>query len=376
VLAAAALAASCGSGSGTGVGRGPLEPSFESIQNNIFTPICAPCHVGATAPAGLRLDAANSYTLLVGVRSVQTGALRVAPGDPNGSYLIHKLEGSAAVGSRMPLGGAPLPQADINVIRQWIRDGAQPPPVPFTAEPPRVTTLSPLPESSVPMAPMSVIAAFDRPLDATTVDRTTFVVERSGRDGVFGNGNDVVINPVSVSVPAANPQSAVFDMGNVAPIEDIYRVTLLGTGPATIRDLDGKALAGAFTREFPSVARADGNFVATFRVVGTVPTLESIQDNVFTPLCAGCHTGPQSHALPAGLDLTSLSLSFTSLVDVASAEQPEALRVARRDPNASYLIRKLEGTDGAGGHLSLAGRPLDAATVDMLRQWITNGASM
>jgi hypothetical protein len=32
-------------------------------------------------------------------------AVRVVPGDPNGSYLIHKLEGrSDIIGSRMPVG--------------------------------------------------------------------------------------------------------------------------------------------------------------------------------------------------------------------------------------------------------------------------------
>ena len=47
------------------------------------------------------------------------------PGDANGSYLIHKLEGrSDIVGSRMPLGGPFLAQADIDVIRTWIAQGA------------------------------------------------------------------------------------------------------------------------------------------------------------------------------------------------------------------------------------------------------------
>jgi hypothetical protein len=52
-------------------------------------------------------------------------AVRVVPGDPGGSYLIHKLEGrSDIVGDRMPFGGPSLAQTDIDVIRTWIAQGA------------------------------------------------------------------------------------------------------------------------------------------------------------------------------------------------------------------------------------------------------------
>src|SRR5262245_45075639 len=114
----------CGSGDGfvgSGGVIGPLEPNFNSIQANVFDAHCVQCHAGANAPVGLRLDAANSYANLVGVASVEQASLRrVAPGDANNSYIIHKLEGTAAVGARMPAGLPPLPQSDINAIRQWI----------------------------------------------------------------------------------------------------------------------------------------------------------------------------------------------------------------------------------------------------------------
>jgi len=75
---------------------------------------------------GLRLDDGNSYALLVGVASGEQGSvLRVAAGNPNNSYLIQKLEGTAAVGGRMPLGGPFLDATTIGVIRQWIADGAR-----------------------------------------------------------------------------------------------------------------------------------------------------------------------------------------------------------------------------------------------------------
>src|SRR5258708_24616059 len=105
---------------------GPVTADFQSIQANVFTPICSVCHIGASAPEGLQLDAAHSYNLLVGVPSnEQPSLLRVKAGDPDNSYMVHKIEGLAGItGGRMPLGLTPLPQTTIDAIRQWITNGA------------------------------------------------------------------------------------------------------------------------------------------------------------------------------------------------------------------------------------------------------------
>jgi Ca2+-binding RTX toxin-like protein len=93
----------------------------------IFTANCVSCHAGATAPQGLRLDAQNSFANLVNVNSNEVPSLkRVKPSDPDNSYLVHKIEGTAAVGNRMPLGQPPLSAATITLIRQWITEGAAP----------------------------------------------------------------------------------------------------------------------------------------------------------------------------------------------------------------------------------------------------------
>jgi hypothetical protein len=306
---------------------------------------------------------------------------RVAPGDPNKSYLIQKLEGTAATGGRMPLNGTPLSQADINMIRQWITDGALPTNAPPTG-PIRVSSLAPLPGTTQPMPPMTITAVFDRELEATSVDVTTFLVVRSGGDGTFADGNEVAIVPVSVTVPLVNPTTALFDMSTAPPIEDTYRVTLIGTGPATIRDLGANALDGEFSGAFPSGdGTQGGNFVVTFRVEGIQPTLQSIQTNVFTPLCAGCHTGPTSGTLPGGMNLTSVSASHASLVGVASITTPTVQRVSAGDANNSFLIHKLEGVIPGGGavpgsRMPLGGQPLSPATIATIRQWINAGAAM
>ena len=53
------------------------------------------------------------------------GEFLVMPGVPDSSYLIQKLEGTAPIGSQMPLGIPLLEQSQIDLIRQWIADGAQ-----------------------------------------------------------------------------------------------------------------------------------------------------------------------------------------------------------------------------------------------------------
>jgi Ca2+-binding RTX toxin-like protein len=93
----------------------------------IFTARCTECHKGVTAPHGLKLDEANSYSNIVNVASEEVPSLkRVKPGDPDNSYLVQKVEGTAAVGGRMPLNRTPLTADQIALIRRWISEGANP----------------------------------------------------------------------------------------------------------------------------------------------------------------------------------------------------------------------------------------------------------
>ncbi len=101
-----------------------LSATFSSIQSQIFVPRCVSCH-GTVANAGLDLRAATGFANLVNAASTETDLLRVAPGDPENSYLIHKLEGrSSIVGSQMPRGGPFLSAEEIDVIRSWVAAGA------------------------------------------------------------------------------------------------------------------------------------------------------------------------------------------------------------------------------------------------------------
>ena len=114
---------------------GPLEPEppgseakLSTIQTRIFDINCAlsGCHGGGSPQLGLNLSAGQAYSSLVNVTSTEQASLmRVAPEDPENSYLMHKIRGDAGiVGARMPLGRAALSAEDIELVRQWIEDGA------------------------------------------------------------------------------------------------------------------------------------------------------------------------------------------------------------------------------------------------------------
>ena len=386
LLCSVIVACSAGSGegldiSGRPLGEGgdvPLAPTLASVQANVFNPSCIVCHAGATAPQGLRLDAANSFTNLVGVASRQKSSiLRVAPGDPDLSYLIQKLEGTASDGEQMPLGGAPIPQSTIDFVRQWITDGALPDSGGPPNTPPVVASLIPAPDIVLGSLPPDISAGFDRDIDASTINDMTFTLIRSGGDGTFADGNEIVIVPASVALSGMNPRLAVMDLMGVSAIEDRYQVTLHGSGANMILDISGTALDGEYSGAFPSGDGTEGgDFVVEFEVQGIQPSLASIQNNIFTPSCsvAGCHSGPPGPNLPTGMDLSSAAASFSSLINIASFQEPAIFRVAVGDADNSYLIHKLEGTSVQGSRMPQGGPFLDQATIDVIRLWIDSGA--
>lgn len=386
LLCCAVIGCTAGSGEGLDIsgrplsegGDVPLGPTLASVQANVFNPSCIVCHAGASAPQGLRLDKANSFTNLVGVLSRQDSSfLRVAPGDPDQSYLIHKLEGTASTGERMPLGGAPIPQSTIDFVRQWISDGALADSGGAPDMPPAIVSIMPDPDSVIGSLPADVTAGFDQDIDASTVNGMTFTLIRSGGDGTFSDGNEEVITPTSVALSAVNPRLAIMDLSGVVAPEDRYQVTLFGSGPNMILGVSGLALDGEFSGSLPSGDGAQGgDFLFEFEVQGIQPSLSSIQNNIFTPSCsvAGCHSGPAGPNLPTGMDLSSEDASFSSLINIASLQEPTIFRVAVGDADNSYLIDKLEGTAAQGARMPKDGPFLDQATIDVVRLWIDSGA--
>jgi hypothetical protein len=115
----------------------PLEPRWADIYERMISRRCAsaPCH-GSAREGELQLDdPATALSNLVGMVSrgddcMSGGAMLIAPGDPDHSLLVNKLEGHDAngeviCGRSMPVGGSRVSDASMASIRQWIMEGAR-----------------------------------------------------------------------------------------------------------------------------------------------------------------------------------------------------------------------------------------------------------
>jgi hypothetical protein len=279
LLAAAALSGCAGNGSGLDANGDPITPGggatepltadFQSIQDNVFTPICTKCHIGAGAPEGLQLDEAHSYALLVGVASTeQPSVLRVSAGDPDSSYIVRKLQDTGGIsGGQMPLGGPYLPQSTIDVIRQWITAGAA-----KSATTAAVTAAAKSSEPSgtagrlLPAERLNVeMTSPDNDSVVSTVLPRIVVAFSSDVDPALVNYTTVTLQKIAVVEPpdaqaTASPESTIraattIPAGNNAAIvitprtplaSGTYRVTLHGT----LADMSARALGSDYSFTF------------------------------------------------------------------------------------------------------------------------------
>lgn len=97
--------------------------AFDAVVQ-LFAAKCTPCHVGADAEKGLRLEREWIYRTTVNVPAQgDRRTSRVAPNHPEASYLLRKLlppDRGGYHGPRMPLHAAPLSELEMLVVRTWI----------------------------------------------------------------------------------------------------------------------------------------------------------------------------------------------------------------------------------------------------------------
>ena len=105
--------------------------SRSDIELRILVPRCATagCHAGDPPAVSPRLEEGASWAHMVGVPSEEMPSMDlVEPGDPERSYLVLKLRGTAGAqggsGLRMPPADAPLDAAEVIGVEAWITRGA------------------------------------------------------------------------------------------------------------------------------------------------------------------------------------------------------------------------------------------------------------
>ncbi|HMB93150.1 MAG TPA: DUF5777 family beta-barrel protein [Rhodothermales bacterium] len=98
--------------------------ALEAQVVEIFSTTCtqAGCHVGPVPQQEMDLTPEHFYQSIVDEPSKEKPDLkRVNPGDPENSYLIHKIEGRSDIeGVQMPLVGDKLSEEQVNTIKAWI----------------------------------------------------------------------------------------------------------------------------------------------------------------------------------------------------------------------------------------------------------------
>jgi hypothetical protein len=104
-----------------------LLPTLASLEDQYFGPSCtfSSCHDSDNPAAALDLTPGNSYDSIMGVAAQGDSALMlIESGDPDASYLVHRVEGTTGV--FMPPGiTEPLdPDCRIATLRAWILAGA------------------------------------------------------------------------------------------------------------------------------------------------------------------------------------------------------------------------------------------------------------
>ena len=302
------------------------KPDLESIQQ-IFQRSCAQqgCHAAAEPAAALDLVSPGLEARLVGVPAASCDGTRVVPGDPEQSFLYHKLVAEMpACGLRMPLAGA-LPAEELACIEQWIAALPSAPPPDAGPDAPSCETCG----------------------GATCVDVTT--------------------DPAHCG--ACNAPCAAGE------------VCIAGACAANCGMLDKCGGTCVDLQNDPTNCGTCGNACATGQTcaagqctcaAATVSFATDVQP-IFTASCAGagCHRGVMPQA---GLDL-SVGKSRAALVDVPASQCNDGrVRVLPGEPSQSYIVDKMMGLDMCMGTMMPKSGSVPTAQLEIITNWICAGA--
>lgn len=115
-----------------GVAGAKFGEIYPLIFPSLTNPRCDSCHAMPASDVSngklhMGMDKATAYNALVGKTSAGRkcmGKPLIVPGQPEASLLWQKLGPSPPCGSRMPIGGAPLSDEQLEMVRSWIAAGA------------------------------------------------------------------------------------------------------------------------------------------------------------------------------------------------------------------------------------------------------------
>ena len=288
----------------------PAIVTYDDVNKKIFTPICASCHSGGFPDADLDLTSYESIT--------KQGV--VVAGDPDKSLLIQKV-----VSGAMPAGGPPLAADQIQLLKDWVRDGA------LATPPALVLNLKSI-----------------QPLFGSM--KGGYLVELKGEN--FTDGMKATINGIpckDLKVVDATKLSC-----RVPKSESAGKVDVAVTDGTTT-----SVLEKSFEYRLP---------------LG--PTFASLYTNIFQPKCIGCHSGDNP---PHDLDIST----YESLLSHRRAIKPGDLKKSRLYRMVERGKMPLKTTPGGtrrddddpeGDDDDGQADPLSKEEISAIKDWILEGA--
>lgn len=132
LVALAAVVCSCSSASTTPAPTGTFSAIYPLIFPVTTRAQCNFCHSlppndKSNGKLSMGEDKATAYAALMGKTSTSSkcrGKQYIVPGNPDASLFLQKLA-SPPCGGHMPLGGDPLPDDQLEMVRTWIAAGAK-----------------------------------------------------------------------------------------------------------------------------------------------------------------------------------------------------------------------------------------------------------
>lgn len=102
--------------------------SFANQIQPLLNERCVVCHITGAENGELNMEPGLALGNLVNVPSTESRLNLITPGNPQASYLIHKLRGThievGGRGDQMPFGAEPLEDDQLALITKWIEDCA------------------------------------------------------------------------------------------------------------------------------------------------------------------------------------------------------------------------------------------------------------
>lgn len=304
--------------------------------------------------AGSAITTANgTFTVTVGVDGANTGLVTAGTQLPDTNFNVGA-DGYLGPNPNTGVNDDPLSSYSLARVRIVDQAGNASNPTPadlsnqvrFVVDTrgPRITGSSLAPNAQATVLPgglINVVLTTNENINPATLNAGSIQVYRSGGDAIFGSGGTkpdvqvpvqgtITVTPIPGTTTGA--QNISFTISGVN-VNDIYRITLLGSSNAAVTDWAGNALDGEFTGLFPSGNdQPGGDFNLDFVVLSS-----AIPSRTFFVSAGGSTTGTGSRTNPfstitAGLAAAGVgdtvavlpgvyneSVDLKSLVQVVSA---------------------------------------------------------